>query len=203
MLTSRTGLHLSNYMAHLFGSELPFSPGLTVLVWLGSFLSNHLVARIAHAANDAQRLIVVEGQSDALRRGLRVKYILAQLLFAGVVYGVALSIGGQAFVFFVGGLIVSAVCTLGLNVQAAWSARAWVRPGAAHGAVTLSTSLGFRQLASRLGGYAVTCLILGLALAHLALLGGALILGSTALGYLRRAKSPKVASAKGAFAASG
>jgi hypothetical protein len=44
-------------------------------------------------------------------------------------------------------------------------------------------------MAHRAGGAAVASLLIGLVLAHLSLLGGALFLASTVNGYLRKARA--------------
>jgi hypothetical protein len=54
--------------------------------------------------------------------------------------------------------------------------------------VKFSSRLADKDRAYQLFGKAVFCLILGIILANLALLGGALILSATAFGYLRKAK---------------
>jgi hypothetical protein len=179
---------MPSYFALLLESELPFSPPTVALSWVALYVANHLVARMARAATDAQRLVQFDGAA-LIRRSLDARFVAAQVLMAAVVFAVALFLGEPAFALLAGGLVVALVCTLGLNVQGVWSAWALRLPGAAHGALALSTPLGYRQIAHRLGGSAVACGILGILLAQLALLGGAAFLGATAAGYLRRARS--------------
>jgi len=52
----------------------------------------------------------------------------------------------------------------------------------------MSSALLIRHRAHLQLGAALFCLVAGLLLPHLALLGGALIVGSAGLGYLRRAR---------------
>jgi hypothetical protein len=179
---------LERYVTSLLESKLPFEPWVAALTWVALFLANHWIARSTRIANDAQNFIAVEDWS-ALRRGFEPKYIVAKVLFAGIVFLFALLLGGSAFVFFAGGLIVAIAYGLALNVQGLLSARAMARPNAANGALTFSTASAFRHMAHRVGGGAFACFLLGLTLAHLALLGGALFLASTARGYLRRARN--------------
>ena len=101
----------------------------------------------------------------------------------------ALMLGRAAFVFFAGGMIVASACGVGLSAQGLLTARALARPDAVNGAVTFSTASAFRHMAHRAAGAAVPCLLMGLVLAHLALLGGAFFLASTASGYLRKARA--------------
>jgi hypothetical protein len=179
---------LETYVNALFESELPFEPWVTALIWVSLFAVNRWVARSTRAANDAQHAVTVEDWS-ALRRGFEPKYVVAQILVAGIVFLVALLLGGSAFVFFAGGLIVALAFGLGLNLQGLLSARAMGRPNAVIGSVTFTTASAFRHMAHRAGGAALACLLTGLVLANLALLGGALFLASTASGHLRKARA--------------
>jgi hypothetical protein len=178
---------LEAYIATLLDSELPFDAWIAAVTWVALFIANHWVARIARAANDAQKLVAVEDWS-VVRRGFEPKYMLAQILLAGGLFMVGFFLGRLAFTFFAGGLIVARVCAFSLNVQSVFFARSMSDPGAGTGALALSTPLALKQVSQRLGGSALACLLLGLALAHLALLGGALLLSSTAVGYSRRAQ---------------
>jgi hypothetical protein len=178
---------LEAYIATLLDSELPFDAWAATLTWVALFVANHWVARIARAANDAQKLVVVEDWS-AVRRGFEPKYMLVQILVASSVFMFGFFLGRLAFTFLAGGLIVARMCALSLNVQSVFLARSMADPGAGKGAVILSTPLALRQVSQRLGGSALSCLLAGLALAHLALLGGALLLASHAAAYSRRAQ---------------
>jgi ABC-type dipeptide/oligopeptide/nickel transport system permease subunit len=81
------------------------------------------------------------------------------------------------------------VYAFALNLQGLLSARALARPNAATGVLTFSTASAFRHMAHRLVGGACASLIAGVAVAHLALLGGAFFLASMAIGYRRRAEN--------------
>jgi hypothetical protein len=179
---------LETYINALFESELPFEPWVAAFIWVALFASNRWIAQSARAANDAQHAVTVEDWS-ALRRGFEPKYVVAQILVAGIVFLLASLLGGSAFVFLAGGLIVALAFGLGLNLQGLLSARALARPNAVIGSVTFTTPSAFRHMAHRAGGAALACLLTGLVLAHLALLGGALFLASTASGYLRKARA--------------
>jgi hypothetical protein len=179
---------LESYLATLASSRLPFGMGAAAILWSALFLISHLVARRARVASDAQAIVVVEGR-QALGRGFQPRYVLAQLVFAGSLMLIASYLGEPAFVFFVGGMLVTVIFTLGLNIQSLLSVAAMARAAAASGQLTLSTAFSFRQMAQRMLGAAIICLLLALTLAHLAPLGGVLLLGSTAAGYFRRARN--------------
>jgi len=179
---------LETYITSLLGSQLPFGPWPAAVIWVVLFLANRWIARSLRAANDSQPFIAVEDW-NAVRRGAEPKHVLIQILFACLVFLFGLSLGGSAFVFFVGGLIITIVNVFALNVQGLLTARAMADRSAATGALTFSVPLAFRQMAHRLTGGAVACVVAGLALAHLALLGGAFLLASAAIGCQRRARN--------------
>jgi hypothetical protein len=181
---------LEKYVTSLFESELPFEPWVAAVVWVVLFLANHWLARFARVANDSQKFIAVQDWS-ALRRGFEPKYIVTQVVVASIVFLLALLLSGPAVVFFAGGLIVAMACGLALNFQGLLSARSLAHPKAATGALTFSTASAFRHMAHRVSGGALACFLMGVALGHLALLGGALFLASTASGYLRRARNAR------------
>jgi len=85
-------------------------------------------------------------------------------------------------------MIIASAFGLGLTAQGLLTALALASPGAVNGSVTFSTASAFRHMAHRAAGAALACLLAGLALAHLALLGGALFLASAASGSLRKAR---------------
>ncbi|MEO7326707.1 MAG: hypothetical protein ABIW82_17945 [Dokdonella sp.] len=178
---------MDSYLATIINSHLPFDAWIAAALWCALFLASHLVARRARAASKVLAIVVVEGR-DALSRGFQLRYVMAQIALAGSLLLTSLLLGEPAFVFFVGGLIVAVAFTLGMNVQSLLAVAAMARANAASGQLKLSTAFSFRQLAQRLLGSAIICALLALALAHLALLGGAFFLGSTAAGYARRAR---------------
>ena len=181
---------MEQYVRSLLESALPFDAWVAALIWVALFLANHWTARSTRTANDAQTFIAVEDWS-ALRRGFEPRYMVGQVLFAAIVFLFGWLLGGPAFVLLAGGLIVAMAYGLALNAQGLLSARAMARPDAANGVLTFSTPSAFRHMSHRVAGGALGCFLMGLALAHLALLGGALFLASTACGYLRRARNAR------------
>ena len=179
---------MGTYVDELLESTLPFEPWVAALIWVALFIASRWIAQSLRAANDAQQAVAVEDWS-ALRRNLEPKYVVAQVLVAGVVFVLALMLGRAAFVFLAGGMLVASSCGLGLSVQGLFTARALARPNAVGGSVTFSTTSAFRHMAHRAAGAAVACLLIGVVLAHLAMLGGALFLASTGNGYLRKARA--------------
>ena len=179
---------METYVNDLLASELPFEPWVAALIWVALFIASRWIAQSLRAANDAQHAVTVDDWS-ALRRSLDPKYAVVQVLVAGIVFALALMLGGPAFVFLAGGMIVASAFGLGLSAQGLFTARALARPNATNGSVTFSTASAFRHMAHRAGGAAVASLLIGLVLAHLALLGGALFLASTGHAYLRKARA--------------
>lgn len=178
---------MENYLAAFIGSQLPFGAWAAALIWLLLFIASHLTARRARVASEAQAVVVIEGRK-ALSRGFQLRYVVAQIVFAASLMLVTFFLSEPAFVFFAGGLIVSVAFTFGLNVQSYLSAVAMTRENAVTGQLKFSTAFSYGQSAHRLLGSAVVCLLLALVLCHLALLGGAFLLGSTSAGYFRRVR---------------
>ena len=178
---------METYAASLLASALPFDTLGAVLIWAGLFAANHWIARLTRAANDGQQFVDVDDWTK-LRRGFEPRSIVAQIVFGAIVLGIAHWLGGPAFVFFAGGLIVSKCFGLAMNVQGLWAARTMAQAGAARGKLTFTTASAFRHMGHRLGAAALTCLLAGVILASLALLGGALFLAATAGGCFRRAR---------------
>ena len=158
------------------------------MVLVALLLANHVVVRSVRLANEAQHFIEVEDWTP-FRRVSQPKALLVQAVVIGIVFLLGLDRGGAVFVFLAGGMIVLLACHVGLNLQGLLSARGLARPGAATGALTYSTAAAFQHMADRILGAAVACLFAGLALGHLALLGGALLLASGAFGAWRRARN--------------
>lgn len=184
------------YLQTLLSSRLPFSEWLAVALWPVLFLANRVVAQALMRASDRQTSYALENRGS-FRRGMDPLWMLAQCLFAGVVFTLSLYAGGTLFVFLGGGVDVSVMCILGLNLQALLSTHAMARPGASEGSLKLSNEYAYRQMAARLYGVATLCVMLGLMVAHLALLGGALLGAAAATGYLRRARQIKIRDRSG------
>jgi hypothetical protein len=178
---------LAHYVTAFEHSRLPFGVGVAALIWLVLFIANLLVARRVARASDSQAVIVAEGRA-ALRRGFLPLYVFVQVSMAAMVFPVSAFVGEPFFVVLGGGQLVCVIFVLGLNVHSLLSITAMARANAVEGQLKLSVAFSFRQVAQRLIGAAVTCVLLALLLAHLALLGGAVLLGATAAGHLRRAR---------------
>jgi len=175
------------YLEMLLSSRLPVAPWVVIAAWLALFVANHVVGKAVRTTNARHSWYAVEG-SEALSRALRPPWMLLQMLFAASIFAFCLYAGGAMFVFLAAGLDVSLICVLGMNVDGLLSSRAMQTAGAVDGTAKFSADYMYRRLASRLAGAALTCGLLGLLLAHLALLGGALLCASMASGYWRRAR---------------
>jgi hypothetical protein len=178
---------MMSYVQTSLRSELPFSAAAVIAIWALLFVANHLVVRASRAVNAQQSAVQVENR-DAISRASRPEWIIAQIAYAAAVFAISLYLGHEVFVFLGGGVVMSAIAVLGLNLQALLIARAMRTGVVGGGSITLSTGLALRQLAARMAGAALTFALAGALLAHSALLGGALLCASTAAGYYRRAR---------------
>jgi hypothetical protein len=178
---------MDRYLEALATSALPFDVGIAASIWGVLFVANHLVVARARATNDTQSMIALQG-SASLRRGSQPMFVLLQVVVAAFVFAAGAAIGGVAATFFIGGQLVAVASNLGLNVQSLAAARTLASQQGVDGSLVLSEAYLWRQSSQRMAAAGVTSLLLGFALAHAALLGGAFILGSTAAGFLRRAR---------------
>lgn len=184
---------MEHYVTSLLESDLPFGPLAAAVAWATLFIANHWIVVSARRANDAQHLVAVEDWS-ALNRSSEPRRVVVQVAYGGIVFACALFLGGFAYVFFAGGLIVALALAIGLNLQGLLSARDLARPNVATGLLSFSTEGALRRMAHRTIGVALTALVAGLLLAHMALLGGAFFLFPLAMGYRRRARNARAQS---------
>jgi hypothetical protein len=112
------------------------------------------------------------------------------LLTAGI-FGAAAVLGPPAFGFLAGGWVVTTAVSIPITLRRILFQRGLSRPDAASGSVILSYDFAIESLAFELFGAAVFVLILGVCLAHLALLGGAFFIGATAFGYIQKTRRPE------------
>jgi len=177
-----------SYPETLLSSRLPIGAWAVVAVWPLLFIVNYLVARRLRALSALLRAFTVDAR-EAVGRAQHPSWVFVQVLYAASVFTFSLYAGGALFVFFAGGLDVSLICTVGLNVQALLLSSAMLRTGAIEGSMKISVALTYRQFVSHLVGTALMCALTGLLIGHLALLGGALFCASVALRSWRRAKA--------------
>lgn len=178
---------MDTYLGALERSTIPLPAWALVIFWLVLLLLSHLLARKGRTLSQAQAF-VAERVSPGLIREPSTRLLTAQILFSAAVFTLAFSIGGPGFIFFAGGWVVTAAAGVAINLRSVLFLSAISRPGAAQGAVTYSDFLAVRNRAFHLFGAAALCFLLGALLAHLALLGGALFLAATGVGYLRKAR---------------
>jgi hypothetical protein len=179
------------YLEALLSYEVAVPVWTLMLAWLSTFIATHLVVRATRSAFARQQRIAVPND-PRLSIASQPKYIAAQVLFAAVIFATCLALGGSFAAFFAGGLVVASAVALGLNYYGLMYARALTKEVSGNGQVQLSTSFAIANGGNQMLGGALACLILGLVLANLSLLGGVLFLGSTGIGYLRKAQSGSV-----------
>lgn len=179
---------MGNYLRHLESRTMPLPIWGVVVSWFILYCCAHILVRKGYAFRRAQNVIVVRpGGVSARPPGLRL--ILCQLLLTGAIFASASLLGGPFFVFFACGWLVTTAVSIPTGLRSLFFLRAISQREAAKGSVTMSPQLVTRDQAYHLFGAAVFCLLLGVILAHLALIGGALFLSATAIGYQRRARN--------------
>ncbi len=181
---------MENYFNNLMSSSLPLPLWVLIIIWFILFIAAHILTWKGNALANQQSFIVTR-KTDELVSGQNWRLTVFQILFTSAIFTFATIIGGPFFVFFAGGWIVITAVSIPLNLRSVLYLRAIVQSEAATGSVTISNRLAVKDVAFKLYGLAAFCLILGLVMAHLALLGGALFISATATGYLRKLKQKK------------
>lgn len=181
---------MQSYLASLIDSELPLEPWLVGFVWLLLLAGTHIVGRQSRLLLRAQAHVVVE-ESAQLARSIEPRFIFVQLALAVVVFSLCYYVGEPAFTLVAGGFVVALAMAFGLNLHSLAFARRLHHEGSATGKVTLSAAFVLDDLGRKALGVAVALLVTGLVLAQLSVLGGALILAATGVGYVRRSRQQR------------
>jgi hypothetical protein len=157
------------------------------MLWLIIFASMHILQRKALSLARRQNFVVFESPAG-MNKEPSLRLIVVQIILAAAIFALSAMGGAAVFSFCAGGWIVMTTASVGLMIRSSLYLRALSQAGAAAGAIKLSNYLANSDKAYQIFGTATFCLMLGLLLANLALLGGALFSFATAIGYLRRAK---------------
>jgi hypothetical protein len=176
---------LADYFDALVTSSLPLRWEALAVLLSVLFLVSHDLNRRASRMFRSHSHVVGDNGSEAEKRW---GWVLpgGQLIYRAAIFAVALYAGGPIFVLLVGGLLVSLLFSVVHNARTILHYRMLAASGAAQGNLSLSNSSLIHNAHVCLEA-AFFCLLVGLFLPHLALLGGALILGSTGIGCLRSA----------------
>ena len=178
---------MSPYLATLINSELPVEPWLAGVAWLLLLVGAHIVGRRSRVLLRAQDHVVVE-ESPFLAPSRTPRSVFVQITLAVLLFSLLYYIGEPAFTLLAGGFVAALAMLFGLNLHSLAFARRLCNDAAVSGKVTLPAAFVLADIARKALGAAVVFLITGLVFAQLALLGGALILASTGLGYFRKAR---------------
>ena len=178
---------MRTYLAQLEASTIPFPNWAVIIIWLVVFVVANMLMRRSRALSRAQNVIATETEPGLIKPE-SLKLTLARLILTAAIFACASLLGGPVFVFLAGGWVVLAAVSCSLNLRRVLYLRAFSGLGAATGSITLSARFAVKDAAFQLLAAATLCLVLGILLAHLALLGGALFLASTGAGYLRKTK---------------
>jgi hypothetical protein len=180
-------VRLSDYFDAFVTSSLPLRWEALATLLSALFLVSHGLYRRVLRIFRSQSYVVGDNTTDAEKRwGWVLPF--GQFVYGAAIFAFALYAGGAIFVLLAGGLLVSLLFSVVHNARTILYYRMLARYGAAQGSLTFSNSTLIRNRAQVCLEAALFFLLVGLLLPHLALLGGALIMGSTGIGYLRRAR---------------
>ncbi len=182
---------MQDYFTALQSNTMPLPFTGVVVVWCLLYLVSHGLLRWQRALNKShpQTFITTE-DSPGLVREQSTGLIVCQVLLTAGIFVLAEFLGPIAIAFLAGGWVVTTAVSIPITLRRILFQRGLLTAGAASGSVTLSCDFALESLAFELFGAAVFVLILGICLAHLALLGGAFFIGATAFGYIRKTRHP-------------
>lgn len=176
---------MSPYFSQLLASTWPWPFWTLPVTWLLLFTASHALhsqSRQASAAQGFLKTAVSSTQAPFARQAL------LQILFASVVMTLGWTLGTFGTALLAGGLVFAMAWSTSCNLRALLFLRALSRPDAASGSLAFSGAQVLRGQAAEFAAGALYCFVAGLLMAHLSLLGGALILGATGMGYVRKAQ---------------
>jgi hypothetical protein len=175
-----------DYFDTVSSSSLPLRWEAVAVLLVVFFLASQVLFQRARAMFRSQSYIGGDGATDVEKRwGWILPF--GQFAYSAAIFVVALYAGGMLFTLLAGGLLVTVLVSATHNLRSILFYRSFTRPDVARGNLWMSSALLIRQRAHFYLETALFCLLAGFLLPHLALLGGAVILGSAGLGYLRRA----------------
>jgi len=178
---------MSPYLAALINSELPIDPWLVGVAWLLLLVGAHILGRRSRLLLRTQEHVVVE-ESPLLAPSRTPRSLFVQITLAVLLFSLAHYVGEPAFTLVAGGFVAALAMLFGLNLHSLSFARRLCNDDAVRGKVTLPAAFVLADIARKALDAAVVFLVTGLVFAQFALLGGALILASTGLGYIRKAR---------------
>ena len=181
---------MPHYFDAVSSSSLPLRWEAVAALLVVFYLASYLLYRRALTMFRAQSYIVGDSATDSEKRwGWVLPF--GQFAYAVAIFVLALYAGGMLFTLLAGGLLVTVLVSAAHNLRSILFYRSFMRPDVARGNLWMSSALLIRQRAHFYLEAALFCLLAGFLLPHLALLGGAVILGSAGIGYLRRAGRAK------------
>jgi len=180
---------MAEYFTALQSTRLPLPLWGVVVLWCLLYLVSFALTRAQRSVLKAHpQNLIATGEPTGQIREQSWRLACVQVLLTAAIFTSAYFLGEPAFVFLAGGWLVTTAVSIPLALRRILFNRALAAPGAASGSVTLSYDLIIQSVAFELLGAAAFVLVLGICLSHSALLGGALFIGATGLGYLRKTR---------------
>ena len=179
----------TSYFESLANSSLPLSPWMALAIGVALSIAGHVAFARALSASEQQDATKVDRQVNASL--LSTRHVLARAMFGVVLFIAGMWLGETAFAFFFGGFLVAKTVSLASSIRACLVLASMRDPAAKTGTVQFPAGTAITHQAYQIGSSAFLTLCAGLILGNLPLLGATLILGSSAGGYLIRAKRSK------------
>jgi hypothetical protein len=174
---------MDGYVDTLLASTLPLGPWALAVLWVAFLLSSYALLLWGQRLRSSQVFISFPA---GMLPSLSVRLFALRLVVGLVVFGAAALAGREGSVFVAGGWCIAGAVALSSNVRSLLFFRALSGANSASGRIDYTVRLALINQVGELFAAALLCLLLGLLLPHLALLGAAFVLGATALGFLRK-----------------
>jgi hypothetical protein len=176
------------YLDDLQFSTLALPEWAVFLLWVALYTGSNLLRIKSRSILSSQTHILLAEQE--LTQPFSTRLVLMQIIFAVIIFAVSHWGGSFGLALLAGGLVVAVAVSFAFNLQSLLFISALSKAGAAEGTLTFTARLATRDKAFQMFTGAAICFCIGLLIAHLSLLGGAVLLASSGFGYLRRANAP-------------
>ncbi len=181
---------MNSYLEELAASSLPLSPWLLLILGIALLSVSHFLSKKVQLAASFQDGFVAA--NAALPLSMRI--IVGRYAFAVGVFAVAFWLGEPGLSFFFGGYLLATMFSIATLIRAYFLFTALRAEAAKEGSLKLSPATSNRDAAYQSATAGLFMLCAGALVAHAALFGATLFLGSAAAGYLRRANQQPVLS---------
>jgi hypothetical protein len=178
---------MNAWLNALLAPELPLPWWLALTLWVVLFALTHVAGARSRALLRTQSRVVID-RPDVLAREQRTGPLALAFALLTAFLLVGYPLGEPYTSLVVGGLLGTMAMLLGIALHGLQFAASLAKAGDVQGTITLSPGFVLTNAGYDMLGCAAACLALGIALAHVPLLGAALFLGAMGMSHVDRAR---------------